>query len=212
MNLKYVILISLLIFLSLSASGHQGEKDTTHMEQDHKHQIEQAGNHHHDSSLHPKDVIASFHDFPNLHPLIVHFPIVLILLASIFQIAGFFVFKREISWIVLIIVTIGFIGALIAGILAHPHTHDLSDFTAQVLAKHDFYAYLTMWASGIGVLLKVGSHFFLEGKLWPELVVALALLISAYAVSKTGHYGAQLVHIEGVGPQGKFLETDSHSH
>ena len=212
MNLKYVILISLLMFLSLSASGHQGEKDTTHMVQDNEHQLEQAGNHHNDSSQHPKDVTASFHDFPNLHPLIVHFPIVLILLASIFQIAGFFVFKREISWIVLIIVTLGFIGALIAGILAHPHTHDLSEFTAQVLAKHDFHAYLTMWASGISVLLKVGSHFFLERKLWPELVVTLALLISAYAVSITGHHGAQLVHIEGVGPQGNYLETDSHSH
>ena len=212
MNLKYPILILLLVFFSFCASAYQGENDTTYMVKDQNHQIEEAGNHDHDSSQHPKDVTASFHDFPNLHPLIVHFPIVLLLLAAMFQIAGFFVFKKEIGWIVLVMVTTGFIGALIAGILAHPHTHDLSEFTAKVLAKHDFYAYLTMWASGISILLKVGSNLFFERKLWPELVVVLALLISAYAVSKTGHYGAQLVHIEGVGPQGNYLETHSHSH
>ncbi|WP_291368136.1 hypothetical protein [Cyclobacterium sp.] len=39
-------------------------------------------------------------------------------------------------------------------------------------------------------------------------MVALLLIASGYAVSRTGHYGAQLVHIEAVGPQGKFLESE----
>lgn len=39
------------------------------------------------------------------------------------------------------------------------------------------------------------------------IIIAAILLSAAYFVSRAGHYGAQLVHIEGVGPQGKFLET-----
>lgn len=41
-------------------------------------------------------------------------------------------------------------------------------------------------------------------------VVAVVLTMSAYAVLHVGHYGAQLVHIEGIGPQGKYLEMEHH--
>jgi hypothetical protein len=43
-----------------------------------------------------------------------------------------------------------------------------------------------------------------------SIAVAITLVVSAYSVSRAGHYGAQLVHIEGIGPQGKFLEIDHH--
>ena len=42
-------------------------------------------------------------------------------------------------------------------------------------------------------------------------IVAVVLLSAAYDVPQAGHYGAQLVHIEGVGPQGDFLELE-HEH
>jgi hypothetical protein len=36
------------------------------------------------------------------------------------------------------------------------------------------------------------------------------MLSAAFCVIRAGHLGAQLVHIEGVGPQGKFLDPDDH--
>jgi hypothetical protein len=45
-------------------------------------------------------------------------------------------------------------------------------------------------------------------------VAALVLLFSAYSVSMAGHHGSQLVFIEGVGPEEKYLkeEGEGHSH
>jgi hypothetical protein len=47
-------------------------------------------------------------------------------------------------------------------------------------------------------------------KFIPNALVAVILIATAYAITHAGHYGAQLVHIEGVGPQGKYLETEDH--
>lgn len=46
---------------------------------------------------HPEKVIADFEDFPNLHPMFVHIPVVLLPFAAVFQLLAFFVFKREFS-------------------------------------------------------------------------------------------------------------------
>lgn len=74
------------------------------------------------------------------------------------------------------------------------------------------YATWTLWLSGIAVLLKAGSHFFMKRAVWAEVVAVLVLLASAYTVSVAGHHGSQLVFIEDVGPQGKYLEAEGHSH
>ena len=158
------------------------------------------------------EVMADFEDFPNLHPLVVHVPIMMLPLAALLQLIGFFVFKREISWIVLGIVVFGFIGAYAASNWTHPHVTGLPSDIQKVYDAHDTYASWTLWLSGIAVLLKVGSHFFLDRAVWAEGVVVLVLLASTYTVSIAGHYGSQLVYVEGVGPQGDYLETGEHEH
>ncbi|MBD1208588.1 MAG: hypothetical protein H9535_09165 [Ignavibacteria bacterium] len=40
-----------------------------------------------------------------------------------------------------------------------------------------------------------------------ETFVLLTAVATAVAVAVTGHHGAKLTHIYGVGPQGNFLET-----
>lgn len=147
-------------------------------------------------------------DFPTLHPLVVHFPIMFFLIAAIMQLVQFFVFRYELSWVTLILLFLGFVSAIISSKFVHPHTHGLSETATRILKEHELYANWTIWLSGIGCLLKVGSHFVFKRKVWAEVVVSLVVVGAAYAVSMAGHHGAQLVHIEGVGPQGKFLEKE----
>lgn len=159
-------------------------------------------------------VDASMDDFSTLHPLIVHFPIVLLLLAFLTDIAAFFLWKKQLNWLSLLLLAGGFLGAYIASIFIHPHTTGLSEPAIAVLEKHELYASYTLWLSGIGLLLKGISLFLLKNKLWLEIIIVVLLSGAAFTVSKAGHYGATLTHIHGVGVQGNFMETheDGHNH
>lgn len=231
LNLKNVMLLCLILTYTVSL-GHGGKehkkskKDSTHVEtSDHSHEgstddhHEQAEDDHHAQEDHQhehaqgsKALKADFNDFPTLHPLVVHFPIVLLLLAAISQIAGLFVFKNELSWVTLCLIAGGYIGAYVAGSYVHPHADGISEYAEKVLTEHENYASYATWFGGIGLFLKLVSHFLFKRKIWAEIVVAVVLVGAAYSVSTAGHYGAQLIHIEGIGAQGKFLETEGHEH
>ena len=159
-------------------------------------------------------VDAAMDDFSNLHPLVVHFPIVLLILAFLAQIASLFFWKKQLNWMTFLLLLSGFVGAYIASVFVHPHTTGLSEAATLVLEKHDLFADYTMWLSGIGLLMKAISIFFFKDKLWLEISIALLLTGAAFTVSKAGHYGATLAHIHGVGVQGNFIEThdDGHNH
>lgn len=155
---------------------------------------------------------ADLSDFPTLHPLIVHFAIVLILVAAGLQLLNFYLMKKEISWIVAGILLGGVLAAWLAANNFHPHTTGLSEHVKQVLAQHDKWADWTINAGIVAVILQIINLFVFKGKRWAAGVIAVVLIVSAYSVSRAGHYGSQLVHIEGIGPQGKFLEMEHDTH
>lgn len=192
-------------------ADHKKNKEAEKVEQP---PVEQAEAHEHEEAkeLHTVQGQATLDDFPSLHPLVVHFPIVLILLASISALFGLFVFKEQLSWVTIFLAAGGLLGAYIAGNYVHPHTSGLSDNAEWLLTEHERFASYTIWTAIAALLLKLISHFFLKRKFWSEALVALVLIGSAYCVGHAGHYGAQLTHLEGVGPQGKFLETETHDH
>ncbi|PIQ21360.1 MAG: hypothetical protein COW65_09605 [Cytophagales bacterium CG18_big_fil_WC_8_21_14_2_50_42_9] len=158
----------------------------------------------------PRTVHASFADFPHIHPLIVHFPIMLLMIAAAMQFLNILFQKKELNWAVTIMVLVGFVTAYASSHWSHPHTSGLSAHAELVLEQHDKYADYTVYLAGLGLLAQLLSVFIFRGKRWSIAVAAVILIGAGYAVSMAGHYGAQLVHIEGVGPQGKFLEQHQH--
>lgn len=153
---------------------------------------------------------AAMEDFPHIHPLIVHFPIMLLMVAAAMQFLNILFQQKALNWAVLIMVVLGFISAYAASHWSHPHTSGLSAHAELVLEQHDKYAEYTIYLSGLGLLAQLLTVFVFRGKRWSAAVAALILIGAGYAVSMAGHYGAQLVHIEGVGPQGKYLEKHHH--
>lgn len=156
-------------------------------------------------------VIASWDKFPNLHPMVVHFPIVLLLIAFISQLIGLFVITKELSWVTLVLLFLAVVGGFVAAKITHAHPHDLPERILQIFEEHEWYANATLWISSIALVLKIVSHFYIKNNRWLEIFLTIVIFLSAITVSLTGHLGSQLVHIENVGPQGNYLENN-HEH
>ncbi len=153
---------------------------------------------------------AQIDEFPTLHPLVVHFPIMLIILAAAFQLVSIAVFRREMGWVVVVLAFLGSVGAYLSSNVFHPHTTGLTETAQRLLVEHELYAAYTLWLGAAGFILKVISQFLLSRRWWSEAVVTFVLLGAAIAVALAGHHGAELVHKEGVGPRGNFLEVHDH--
>ena len=225
---RYIALSTLLLSTALlspaSTYAHGGEKhdkktkkavtaDTTAAVQDSVVQIQTSvtAEEHAQHEEAPATIHASLDDFPNRHPLIVHFPIVLLLVAAAIQLANIVFLRKELDWITTITVLVSFVTAFYVTHIDHPHTTGLTAHTELVLEQHDFYADLTIYFAGAALVAQLLNQFLLKGKRWSVTVVALLLAGAAYTVAMAGHYGAQLVYLEGVGPKGRFLESE-HAH
>lgn len=150
----------------------------------------------------------SLSDFPKLHPLIVHVPIMCLMLALLAQLVSFFVYREAFSWSALVLAAIGFLGAYLAGGVFHggdPNLALLDPITRATFEAHERFADYTVWISGFALLVKLLSHFVVRRRTWSELLVLLALAACSYTVAVTGDMGARLVHIDGIGVQGRGL-------
>ncbi|MBS1681520.1 MAG: Membrane protein [Cytophagales bacterium] len=220
--MKHLIFSLAFLLVLTGAMAHGGKKhkkdstkktmDSTMNMGEKKQHVEGDTVHHHDEGMAVDEskVTADFDDFPTLHPLIVHFAIVLIIVAAAMQLLNIYFMKKEISWIVTAILLAGVAAAWFAAKNFHPHTHGISEHAQQVLDQHDKWADWTINSGFVALLLQVANLFLFKDKRWAGAVVAAVLALSAYSVSRAGHYGSQLVHIEGIGPQGKYLEMEHH--
>ena len=152
-----------------------------------------------------------FSDFPNLHPLVVHLPIVLLLLSAGLQ--ALLVYKDwpPVKWITMGVMAGGFLGAVAVSTYFHALPTGLAPRAAAVFAAHEQFAGYTLWLSGITLLLAgVGEFFKIKRRVY-EILVLVSAVATAGVLSVAGHRGAQLVYIEGVGPKG-HLVMKGHEH
>jgi len=149
----------------------------------------------------------SFSEFPTLHPMIVHVPVILIPLAFVLFLVGFLRKNKDFKMIGLSLVVLGFIGGIVAAFPMHPHTKDLPASIFFTLKKHDLFAYSTLILTGVASLVSV---YIVIKKNVPQLIeiIYIILLFSAsITVAITGHYGGSLAYVHGVGSKGNYLES-----
>ncbi len=147
-----------------------------------------------------------FKEFPSLHPLAVHFPIVLILLAVVLQAVLVWKDLNQIRWVTLVIMGGAFFSSLAASTVFHAEpSADAPKAALEIFEQHEKYAQLTLWMSGITFLLKSIGIFFKINRRSFEIIVLIAAIIAAVFLSIAGHHGARLTHVAGVGPMGRYL-------
>lgn len=147
----------------------------------------------------------------NYHPIAVHFPIAFLLLAFLFQCIAWLSPGEIWERAVLITVFLGTAGALLAGLLLHPHAspNTLPEEAVHAFEEHELYAELTQWSSSIALLLKV-LELLIRNSYTRTLKLAstLFLAISCTTVFIAGHYGGYLVYEHEVGVKGKNLRKE----
>ena len=208
---KIILFLSLfLLVASVIAFGHDSAKHKKKADTSRTVAGDSAHHAHSDSAMVVMSNTAPLKEFPTLHPLIVHIPIVFLLMSAVMQVVSLFLFKKELAWTAWSILLIGFLGAYASSTWFHAHTTELSPETQHILEEHEAYAAYTQWMAGVALLIQSINLFFLKRKMWLNSIVAILVIAAAVFVALAGHHGAELVHKHGIDAKGYRLEQHHH--
>ncbi|MEO5569495.1 MAG: DUF2231 domain-containing protein [Bacteroidia bacterium] len=141
-------------------------------------------------------------EFPNLHPLIVHFPVALLVIAVVGQIAALFFPKNiQLKWFTFLLLLGGCIGSLIAIYTAVHLSGDADENAFDLFETHRLFGILTFWVSLVATIFRFVTIKWFH-KNWWEIILTALIISTGVLVTITGHHGAKMVYIYDVGPKG----------
>ncbi len=142
---------------------------------------------------------APWSEFPTLHPLVVHFPVVLLPLGTLLLAAGWMLRSRALEWAAAVVLAVAFVTGLLASRVFHPHP-EMTLLAMEVFEAHESGA---DWTVGLSAFATLFAFLRAWGKpKFRRTLVVLALLTATaatLAVMATAHHGAALTHIHRVG-------------
>jgi Cu(I)/Ag(I) efflux system membrane fusion protein len=136
-------------------------------------------------------------DFPNYHPLIVHFPIVLIVLAFSLHLLSYIV-DWNIHKLNVGILVVGVLTGSIAAFIIHPHAENLTDVQLAILEEHELLSYITIALGSLASVVYWKTIKMQDSINWKKISLTVLLGLGTVFISLSGHHGAQLTHIEKV--------------
>ena len=141
-----------------------------------------------------------------LHPMIVHFPIALLIVGFIAEITGLVLkndFFTKAAFYLLILGTLGVISAYITGNIAGDGVSETGALKV-ALDAHESAALLTLWLMVGAALLRIALVWM---KKYTGIFKYLALIIfiaGVISVARTAYYGGELVYKHAAGVQFNF--------
>ena len=140
---------------------------------------------------------------PNVHPLVVHFPIALLFVAALVDAVALAVRRRH-EWVRASAVGLYALGALgtAAAFLTGRDASDSVDLPAQAITTlnvHADWALYLVWFAGLYAAVRVAALYWdREGRLAVHLPLALVGLAGLFLVFETAEHGGELVYRHGV--------------
>ncbi|MBZ0180789.1 MAG: DUF2231 domain-containing protein [Melioribacteraceae bacterium] len=141
----------------------------------------------------------------DLHPLVIHFPIALLMVYSIFVLLSFWNSDRYFPAALIILfvgVLVGIVAVLSGNQAAELFRREnflISPLIQNAIENHEFFATITLW---FYILLLVSSFYLYIKHLLDNKKILLLLILSLIGcglIYTTGSIGGELVYDHGVG-------------
>lgn len=131
----------------------------------------------------------------HFHPMLVHFPIALIMVGFIAELASLY-FKKEacLSFAGFYLLMAGALAALAASLTGEFFTGQMSGGAEDVKSTHELFASITLWSVLINAAFRIYLKAAKKEKGTLKWISFVLYAISAIAVSITGFYGGTLVY------------------
>lgn len=156
-------------------------------------------------------------ELTHLHPMIVHFPIALLIIGFLSDLTGLITKKKFFStagFYLLILGAAGVIAAYLSGNLAGDGVTEAGSL-GQALETHEEAATLTLWLVAAAAVVRIGLVMLKKYSGVLKGVAFALLLLGVASVARTGYYGGELVFKHAAGVQfslgsefGNFQEAD----
>jgi uncharacterized membrane protein len=135
---------------------------------------------------------------PNIHPMLVHFPIALFFFAVLMDFLSFFLpegwWGEKKTVIIYVIGAISVVVVYFTGKMAAGTLHNISNVEQQAVEHHMQWGLRTMWFFVIYTLIRLALVFTKRmQKLNLHVVMFLISLIGIFFLFETGDHGAKLV-------------------
>ena len=150
-----------------------------------------------------------------LHPAVVHFPVVLIVLGCLAAWAAVFLRKGNVPWFAAGLLVLGAASAWAAKETGKSDGGLLDSLTPQtelLLDAHQYWAEKTVAAATVTAMMAIAAAALVRSpRLARSLAVAAALAasVAAWTVYETGHRGGALVFEHGTGVHARPLPASS---
>lgn len=135
------------------------------------------------------------------HPLSVHFPIVIIILATLFKLLS--LFNHKFKSTTQILIGLGLISTWIAYYTGSQADGEVSSTICDptVLKSHENFALYLGYIISVAALIELNLKFKIIkiSKKWQSYVVLTGLIISCGILTYVGHLGAELVYNQASG-------------
>jgi len=147
----------------------------------------------------------------HFHPMVVHFPVALIILGFFADVLSLFFNKKEpcLSKIGFFLMIFGTLGAVAAYFTGEYFTAELSGAAGELKERHEVFAKITMFIMIGASLIRIYMVWKKKDKGWMKWLVFILFFFAAASVGYTGLLGGTLVYNNMIGIQENGSIQDS---